>query len=90
MMDNATFRVNMENAANAANVKCHTPIKDPGIQDLLTRLGELVRTNNGLSSISIECKNFRRGTTVQRPVIDYNKLPGGNGLRNPVEKEETL
>lgn len=49
MMDNATFRANMENAVNAANVKCHTPIKDPGIQDLLTRLGELVRTNNGLS-----------------------------------------
>lgn len=51
-MDNATFRANMENAVNAvnaANVKCHTPIKDPGIQDLLTRLGELVRTNNGLS-----------------------------------------
>ena len=33
-------------------------------------------------AISIECKNFRRGTIVQRPVIDYNKLPGGNGLRN--------
>lgn len=48
-MDNATFRANMENAVNAANVKCHTPIKDPGLQDLLTRLGELVRTNNGLS-----------------------------------------
>lgn len=32
--------------------------------------------------ISIECKNFRRGTIVQRPVIDYDKLPGGNGLRN--------
>nr|DAR34219.1 MAG TPA: hypothetical protein [Caudoviricetes sp.] len=40
--------------------------------------------------IDIECKNFRRGTIVQRPVVDYNKLPGGNGLRNPVEKEETL
>ena len=33
-------------------------------------------------AISIECKNFRRGTIVQRPVIDYDKLPGGNGLRN--------
>lgn len=32
--------------------------------------------------ISIECKNFRRETIVQRPVIDYDKLPGGNGLRN--------
>lgn len=41
-------------------------------------------------AISIECKNFRRGTIVQRPVIDCSRLPGGNGLRNPVEKEETL
>lgn len=48
MMDNATFRANMENAVNTANVKCHTPIKDPGIQDLLTRLGELVKANQGL------------------------------------------
>ena len=41
-------------------------------------------------TITIECKNFRKGTTVQRPAIDYTKLPGGNGLRNPVEKEKTL
>lgn len=41
-------------------------------------------------AISIECKNFRRGTIVQRPAIDCSRLPGGNGLRNPVEKEETL
>lgn len=41
-------------------------------------------------TITIECKNFRRGTVVQRPDIDYTKLPGGNGLRNPVETEETL
>lgn len=46
MMDNTMFR---ENAVNAANVKCHTPIKDPGIQDLLTRLGELAKENRGLS-----------------------------------------
>lgn len=49
MMDNATFRVNMENAANAANVKCHTPIKDPGIQDLLARLSDLIKENRSLS-----------------------------------------
>lgn len=48
-MDNTMFRANMENAVNAANVKCHTPIKDPGLQDLLTRLGELVKLNQGLS-----------------------------------------
>ena len=40
--------------------------------------------------INIECKNFRRGTIVQRPAIDYDTFPEGNGLRNPVEKEETL
>lgn len=49
--------------------------------------------------ISIECKNFLRGTTVQRPVIDCSRLPGGNGLRNQglvfpdacehIEKEKT-
>lgn len=39
--------------------------------------------------ITIECKNFRREGIVQRTFVDYNKLPGGNGLRNPVEKEET-
>ena len=38
--------------------------------------------------ITIECKNFRRGTIVQRPAFDYDKFPGGNGLRNSVEKEE--
>ena len=48
-MDNTMFKANMENAVNAANVKCHTPIKDPGIQDLLTRLGELAKENRGLS-----------------------------------------
>lgn len=37
--------------------------------------------------IAIECKNFRRGTTVQRPG-DYNQLVRGNGLRNSIEKEE--
>ena len=46
MMDNATFRVNME---DTANVNRHTSIKDPGLQDLLTRLGELVKLNQGLS-----------------------------------------
>lgn len=40
--------------------------------------------------INIECKNFRRGTTVQRPVVDYDKFPEGNGLRNSMKKEETL
>lgn len=40
-------------------------------------------------AISIECKNFHRGTIVQRPAVDYDKFPGSNGLRNPVEKEET-
>ena len=39
--------------------------------------------------ITIECKNFRKGTIMQRPVVDYDKFPGGNGLRNSVEKEET-
>ena len=38
--------------------------------------------------ITIECKNFRKGTIVQRPGVDYDKFPGGNGLRNYVEKEE--
>lgn len=40
--------------------------------------------------ITIACKNFRRGTIVQRPAVDYDKFPGGNGLRNLAEKEETL
>ena len=49
MMDNATFRVNMENAVNAANVKCSMPTPEPGIHDLLARLGELVKENRGFS-----------------------------------------
>lgn len=51
MMDNATFRENMNAVAVAAS-KVSTqanPVQEPGIHDLLTRLGELVRTNNGLS-----------------------------------------
>ena len=38
--------------------------------------------------ITIECKNFRREGIVQR-TVDYDKFPGGNRLRNYVEKEET-
>ena len=49
MMDNATFRVNMENAVNATNVKCSMPTSEPGIHDLLARLGELAKENRGLS-----------------------------------------
>lgn len=48
-MDNATFRANVENAVNAANVKCNMPIQEPGIHDLLARLGELAKENRGLS-----------------------------------------
>lgn len=51
-MDNATFRANMENAVNAvnaANVKCSMPTQEPGIHDLLARLGELAKENRGLS-----------------------------------------
>lgn len=48
-MDNATFRVNMENAVNAANVKCSMPTQEPGIHDLLARLGELAKENRGFS-----------------------------------------
>ena len=48
-MDNATFRANMENTANAANVKCSMPTQEPGIHDLLARLGELAKENRGLS-----------------------------------------
>ncbi len=48
-MDNATFRVNMENTANAANVKCSMPTQEPGIHDLLARLSELAKENRGLS-----------------------------------------
>ena len=39
--------------------------------------------------ITIECKNFRKEGIVQRPAVDYDKFPRGNGLRNYVEKEET-
>ena len=45
-MDNTMFRANMENAVNAvnaANVKCNMPTQEPGIQDLLARLGELAK-----------------------------------------------
>lgn len=48
-MDNAMFRANMENAVNAANVKCNMPTPEPGIHDLLARLGELAKENRGLS-----------------------------------------
>lgn len=49
MMDNTMFRANMENAVNAANVKCNMPTQEPGIHDLLARLGELTKENRGLS-----------------------------------------
>ena len=49
MIDNATFRANMENTANAANVKCSMPTQEPGIHDLLARLGELAKENRHLS-----------------------------------------
>ena len=48
-MDNATFRANMENAVNAAHVKCSMPTPEPGIHDLLAHLGELAKENRGLS-----------------------------------------
>ena len=48
-MDNATFRANMENTANAAHVKCNMPTSEPGIHDLLAHLGELAKENRGLS-----------------------------------------
>lgn len=48
-MDNATFRANMENTANAAHVKCNMPTPEPGIHDLLAHLGELAKENRGLS-----------------------------------------
>lgn len=48
-MDSATFRANMENAVNAVNVKCSMPTQEPGIHDLLARLGELAKENRGLS-----------------------------------------
>lgn len=49
MMNNATVRSNMENAVNAVNVKCSMPTQEPGIHDLLARLGELAKENRGLS-----------------------------------------
>ena len=49
MMDNTTFRANMENAVNAAHVKCNMPTPEPGIHDLLAHLGELAKENRGFS-----------------------------------------
>lgn len=49
MTDNTMFRANMENAVNAANVKCSMPTPEPSIHDLLARLGELAKENRGLS-----------------------------------------
>ena len=49
MMDNATFKANMENAVNAAHVKCSMPTPEPGIHDLLARIGELAKENQSLS-----------------------------------------
>ena len=49
MMDNAMFKANMENAVNAAHVKCNMPTPEPGIHDLLAHLGELAKENRGLS-----------------------------------------
>ena len=49
MMDNAMLRANMENTVNAAHVKCTMPTQEPGIHDLLARLGELAKENRGLS-----------------------------------------
>lgn len=48
-MDNATFRVNMENAVNAADVKCNMPTQEPGIHDLLAHLSDLAKENQNLS-----------------------------------------
>lgn len=48
-MDNAMFRANMENAVNAAHVKCSMPTPEPGIHDLLAHLGELAKENQSLS-----------------------------------------
>lgn len=45
MMDNATFRENM----NAAAVAASKVPQEPGIHDLLARLGELAKENRGLS-----------------------------------------
>lgn len=48
-MNNATFRANMENAVNAANVECNMPTPEPGLHDLLASLGDLAKENRGLS-----------------------------------------
>lgn len=48
MMDNATFRENMNAVAVAAS-KVSTRTKEPGIHDLLARLGELAKENQSLS-----------------------------------------
>lgn len=47
-MDNTMFKANMENTVNAAHVKCNMPTPEPGIHDLLARLGELAKENRGL------------------------------------------
>ena len=47
-MDNTMFRANMENTVNAAHVKCTMPTQEPGIHDLLARLGELAKENQSL------------------------------------------
>ena len=49
MMDNTTFRANMENAVNAANVKCNMPTPEPSIHDLLAHLSDLAKENRSLS-----------------------------------------
>lgn len=43
MIDNATFRANVENTA------CKVPTPEPGLHDLLVRLGELTKENQGIS-----------------------------------------
>lgn len=51
MMDNATFRENMNAVAVAAS-KVSTqanPAQEPGIHDLLACLGDLAKENRGLS-----------------------------------------
>ena len=47
-MDNTMFKANMENTVNAAHVKCTMPTQEPGIHDLLARLGELAKENQSL------------------------------------------
>ena len=61
----------MEDAANAVNVNRHTSIKDPGLHDLLARLGELTEENRGLS-YQIRENLFglvpRDGNSSERPI----------------------